>query len=39
MEDRDRIHEVIEGAALLLINAGLGGGTGDGAAPVAGQLE
>ncbi len=38
MEDRDRIHEVIEGADMLLITAGLGGGTGTGAAPVVAQL-
>ena len=31
MEDRDRIHEVIEGADMLFITAGLGGGTGTGA--------
>ena len=34
MEDRDRIHEVIEGADMLFITAGLGGGTGTGAAPI-----
>src|SRR5689334_1027493 len=28
MEDRDRIQEVIEGADMLFITAGLGGGTG-----------
>jgi cell division protein FtsZ len=38
MEDRDRIHEVIEGADMLFITAGLGGGTGTGAAPVVAQL-
>src|SRR5215468_7025556 len=38
MEDRDRIHEVIEGADMLFITAGLGGGTGTGAAPVVEQL-
>ena len=38
MEDRDRIHEVIEGADMLFITAGLGGGTGTGAAPVIAQL-
>src|SRR5256885_14603416 len=34
MEDRDRIAETIEGADMLLITAGMGGGTGTGAAPV-----
>ena len=38
MEDRDRLHEVIEGADMLFITAGLGGGTGTGAAPVVAQL-
>ena len=34
MEDRDRIQEVIEGADMLFITAGMGGGTGTGAAPI-----
>jgi len=38
MEDRDRIQEVIEGADMLFITAGLGGGTGTGAAPVVAQV-
>ena len=38
MEDRDRILEVIEGADMLFITAGLGGGTGTGAAPVVAQI-
>jgi cell division protein FtsZ len=38
MEDRDRIQEVIEGADMLFLTAGLGGGTGTGAAPVVAQL-
>ncbi len=38
MEDRDRIHEVVEGADMLFITAGLGGGTGTGAAPVIAQV-
>ena len=33
-EDRDRIGELIEGADMLFITAGMGGGTGTGAAPV-----
>jgi len=38
MEDRDRIQEVIQGADMLFITAGLGGGTGTGAAPVVAQV-
>ena len=38
MEDRDRIQEVVDGADMLFITAGLGGGTGTGAAPVVAQL-
>ena len=38
MEDRDRIQEVIEGADMLFITVGLGGGTGTGAAPVVASL-
>lgn len=34
MEDRDRIAEMIGGADMLFITAGMGGGTGTGAAPV-----
>jgi cell division protein FtsZ len=34
MEDRDRIVEMIEGCDMLFITAGMGGGTGTGAAPV-----
>ncbi|MCK4743101.1 MAG: cell division protein FtsZ [Sulfuriflexus sp.] len=38
MEDRDRIREVIEGADMLFITAGMGGGTGTGAAPVIAEI-
>ena len=38
MEDRDRIHEVIEGSDMLFITGGMGGGTGTGAAPVVAQV-
>ncbi|MEM6512426.1 MAG: cell division protein FtsZ [Pseudomonadota bacterium] len=38
MEDRDRILEAIEGADMLFITAGMGGGTGTGAAPVVAQV-
>jgi len=34
MEDRERIASMIEGADMLFITAGMGGGTGTGAAPV-----
>lgn len=34
MEDRDRIADVLEGADMVFITAGMGGGTGTGAAPV-----
>ena len=34
MEDRDRVAGMIEGADMLFITAGMGGGTGTGAAPV-----
>ncbi|MEL6869352.1 MAG: cell division protein FtsZ [Pseudomonadota bacterium] len=38
MEDRDRIQEAIDGADMLFITAGMGGGTGTGAAPVVAQV-
>ncbi|HET7687951.1 MAG TPA: cell division protein FtsZ [Candidatus Macondimonas sp.] len=38
MEDRERIQEVIRGADMLFITAGMGGGTGTGAAPVVAQV-
>jgi cell division protein FtsZ len=38
MEDRDRIQEVIGGADMLFITAGMGGGTGTGAAPIVAQV-
>ncbi|MBI5041141.1 MAG: cell division protein FtsZ [Gammaproteobacteria bacterium] len=38
MEDRERIMEVIQGADMLFITAGMGGGTGTGAAPVVAQI-
>ncbi len=37
-EDRDRIRDLIEGTDLLFITAGMGGGTGTGAAPVIAQV-
>jgi cell division protein FtsZ len=38
MEDRERIQESIEGSDMLFITAGMGGGTGTGAAPVIAQI-
>jgi cell division protein FtsZ len=38
MEDRDRIVEMVEGCDMLFITAGMGGGTGTGAAPVVAQI-
>ncbi|MEJ2515171.1 MAG: cell division protein FtsZ [Gammaproteobacteria bacterium] len=38
MEDRDRVSEVIEGTDMLFITAGMGGGTGTGAAPIVAQV-
>jgi cell division protein FtsZ len=37
-EDRDRIAELIRGADMLFLTAGMGGGTGTGAAPVVAQV-
>ena len=38
LEDRERIQEAIEGTNMLFITAGMGGGTGTGAAPVIAQI-
>jgi cell division protein FtsZ len=38
LEDRDRIAELIDGADMLFITAGMGGGTGTGAAPVVAEI-
>lgn len=38
IEDRDRIHDVIAGADMLFITAGMGGGTGTGAAPIVAEV-
>lgn len=38
LDDKDRIKEVIESADMLFITAGMGGGTGTGAAPVVAQV-
>jgi len=38
IEDRERIQEVIAGTDMLFITAGMGGGTGTGAAPIVAEL-
>ncbi|MGN2392903.1 cell division protein FtsZ [Pelomicrobium sp. G1] len=38
LEDRERLAELIQGADMLFITAGMGGGTGTGAAPVVAQI-
>ena len=38
LEDRERISELIDGADMLFITAGMGGGTGTGAAPVVAEV-
>ena len=38
LEDRDRIQKVLEGADMVFVTAGLGGGTGTGSAPVVAQV-
>jgi cell division protein FtsZ len=38
LEDKDRIAELIVGAEMVFVTAGMGGGTGTGAAPVVAQV-
>lgn len=38
LEDRDRISEALQGADMVFITAGMGGGTGTGAAPVVAEI-
>ncbi len=38
MDDRDRIQEMIHGADMIFLTAGMGGGTGTGAAPVFAEI-
>lgn len=38
MEDRDRISEALKGADMVFITAGMGGGTGTGAAPIVAEV-
>ncbi|MGE3919465.1 MAG: cell division protein FtsZ [Gammaproteobacteria bacterium] len=37
-EDRDKIREILQGADMVFITAGMGGGTGTGAAPVVAEI-
>jgi cell division protein FtsZ len=37
-EDRDQIREILKGADMVFITAGMGGGTGTGAAPVVAEI-
>lgn len=38
LEDRERIQEVITGSDMIFITAGMGGGTGTGAAPIVAEI-
>ena len=38
LEDRDRIKEIVSGADMIFITAGMGGGTGTGGAPVVAEI-
>src|SRR5512142_12170 len=38
LEDRERIGEVLKGADMVFVTAGMGGGTGTGAAPVIAEV-
>ena len=38
LEDRERIHEALQGSDMVFITAGMGGGTGTGAAPVVAEV-
>uniref|UniRef100_C6DZL2 Cell division protein FtsZ n=1 Tax=Geobacter sp. (strain M21) TaxID=443144 RepID=C6DZL2_GEOSM len=38
LEDRDKVHEALKGADMIFIAAGMGGGTGTGAAPVIAEV-
>ena len=38
LEDRERIAEILDGADMVFITAGMGGGTGTGAAPVVAEV-
>lgn len=38
LEDRDKIKDVLDGADMIFITAGMGGGTGTGAAPIVAEV-
>jgi len=38
LEDKERIHDALDGADMVFITAGMGGGTGTGAAPIVAQV-
>jgi cell division protein FtsZ len=38
LEDRDKVHEALKGADMIFIAAGMGGGTGTGAAPIIAEV-
>jgi cell division protein FtsZ len=38
LEDRDRLMDVLDGSDMIFITAGMGGGTGTGAAPIVAQV-
>ena len=38
LEDKERIHEALQGSDMVFITAGMGGGTGTGAAPVVAEV-
>lgn len=38
LEDRDKIIEVLQGADMIFVTAGMGGGTGTGAAPIVAEV-
>jgi cell division protein FtsZ len=37
-EDRDKIHKLLKGADMVFVTAGMGGGTGTGAAPIVAEI-
>jgi cell division protein FtsZ len=38
LEDRDKIFQALEGAEMIFVTSGMGGGTGTGAAPIVGGV-
>ncbi|MEX1056279.1 MAG: cell division protein FtsZ [Natronospirillum sp.] len=39
MDDRDKLQEALEGADMVFVTAGMGGGTGTGAAPIVAEVS